>query len=99
MAEEQIKELMQRRIRQILVHSCIYYTYNENIIPDYVYDTWGNELIELIKAHPEYLNELEYGKDFRNYVEMASGFNLPYREPQILNRAYQLLQLHKTKSR
>lgn len=34
----QLKELIERRQRQILVHSIIYYKYDQNIISDY---TWS----------------------------------------------------------
>lgn len=95
MSNEQIKELMQRRIRQILVHSCIYYRFNNNIIDDFTYDRWGNELIALIKQYPEYLKELEYGEAFVDYVETASGFNLPYNSPEIVYKALHLLKIHK----
>lgn len=95
MTEEEIKELMQRRIRQILVHSCIYYRFNNNIIDDFTYDRWGNELIDLIKQYPEYLKELEHGEAFTDYVEMASGFNLPYNSPEIVYKAQHLLKIQK----
>lgn len=90
---DKTKELMQRRIRQILVHSCIYYEYDTNIISDSTYDKWGKELVELIKKYPHYLKELEFGMDFTHYVEMPSGFNLPYRHPDILRKAQYLLKL------
>lgn len=90
---DKTKELMQRRIRQILVHSCIYYEYDTNIVDDSTYDKWGKELVELIKKYPHYLKELEFGMDFIHYVEMPSGFNLPYRHPDILRKAQYLLKL------
>lgn len=84
---------MNRRMRQILVHSCIYYEFNQNIVSDHVYDAWGNELTELIKKYPEMLSELEYGFYFIDYVEMPSGFNLQYRDPKIMSRAAHLLKI------
>ena len=92
-SEEKTKELMQRRIRQILVHSCIYYEFDMNIVPDHEYDRFGKELIELIKKYPQYLKELEFGIDFIKYVDMPSGFNLPYRHPDIMRKAQQLLNI------
>jgi len=90
---QNIKEKMQQRMRQVLVHSCIYYEYDTNIVDDYTYDKWGKELIELIKEYPQYLGELEFGNYFKEYVEMPSGFNLPYRHPDILRKAQYLLKL------
>ena len=45
--------LINRRERQILVHSCLYYQFNENLIQDHVYDAWSKELVELIQTHKE----------------------------------------------
>ena len=95
MKKQEIMDLMQRRIRQILVHSCIYYHFNNNIIPDHVYDSWGNELIELIKKYPDYLEALDWGQHFKNYTEMASGYNLPYKDPRIIGKARFLLDTRK----
>ena len=38
MNKTQIAELIQRRRLQLLVHSCIYYAYNENLVTD---DRWA----------------------------------------------------------
>ena len=89
-------ELMQRRIRQILVHSCIYYRFNNNIVPDHVYDGWGRELIQMIEEHPDWLDQLEWGEAFKDYTETASGFNLPYNDPRIVDRANHLLKIQRS---
>lgn len=47
MTDEEIKELIKRRRRQILVHSCLYYRLASNIISDFQYDCWGKELGKL----------------------------------------------------
>lgn len=88
-----IKEKMQQRMRQILIHSCIYYEFDMNIVDDATYDKWGNELVDLIKKYPQYLKEIEFGLEFKDYVEMPSGFNLPYRHPDIMRKARYLLKL------
>lgn len=64
-----------------------------NIVDDKMYDKFGRELVELIKKHPDYLQELEYGHMFRGYVEMPSGFNLNYRHPDIYRKARYLLKM------
>ena len=92
---QDVKEIMQRRIRQVLVHSCIYYEFDMNIISDSEYDRFGKELVELIKKYPHYLKELEFGLDFIKYVEMPSGFDLPYRHPDIMRKAQHLLIIRK----
>lgn len=93
----EIKELMNRRMRGILIHACLYYTFNYNIISDAEYDKRGLELMELIKKYPQHLDELEFGSDFKNYIDCPSAFNLNYRDPRILNRAYHLMLLHKNR--
>lgn len=98
MNKEQIIEKMNQRTRQILVHSCIYYEFDRNIVPDYKYDQWGNELIELVRDNPDVLDQIEYGYMFKNYTEASSGFNLNYRHPNILNKARYLINLHDKKT-
>ena len=46
-----IRELILRRRRQLLVHSVIYYRFNENLISD---QTWSNWAVELEKLQKEY---------------------------------------------
>ncbi|WP_423220055.1 DNA ligase LigA-related protein [Bacillus cereus] len=38
---EAIRDNITQRRHQILVHSCIYYQYNTNIIDDHTYDRWA----------------------------------------------------------
>lgn len=97
MTEMEIKNLMQRRIRQILIHSCIYYRFNDNIIPDHKYDAWGRELAQLIQSYPHLLSELDYGEYFLNYTETTSGFDLPLGDVDIVSRAYWLKNQYKLK--
>lgn len=88
-----IKSKIQQRVYQILVHSCIYYNYDMNIVSDYQYDKWGEELKELIREYPELLQEVKYGKYFKGYEDASSGFNLPYNDAWVRNKARQLLKM------
>ena len=45
--KEQITELIKRRRLQLLIHSCIYYEYNTNLVSDNQWTTWAIELEEL----------------------------------------------------
>lgn len=47
------RELIDRRRRQLHVHSVIYYHLNTSIIDDAVFDKWANELVALQKNHPD----------------------------------------------
>ena len=53
MTSTQIKELIERRRRQVLVHSVIYYKLNENLITDSQWSMWALELEELQNAYPD----------------------------------------------
>ena len=87
---ETIVELISRRRRQILVHSYIYYEANTNIIDDATYDSWSAELAELQREHPTESAAAVYYDAFRGY-DGSSGFDLPYRSPEIVNTAERLL--------
>jgi NAD-dependent DNA ligase len=78
-------ELIKRRRIQVLVHSCIYYALDDNIVPDHVFDAWAKELEQLMKDHPDaYSDRFDYA--FKNW-DSSSGYNLPHRDPWILNKA------------
>ena len=88
-------KIKQRRL-QILVHSCIYYRYDSNIVDDYTDNKWAVELAQLQAKYP---NESKAVKDY--YFEFkewhgeqcGSGFNLPYLSPEICAKAEYLLKL------
>ena len=42
---------IRQRRRQMLVHSYIYYMFNENIVSDDVWQRWANELVRLQKEY------------------------------------------------
>ena len=52
MTEQEIKEKIKQRRTQMLVHSCIYYEMNDNIVSDAVWQKWADELRDLQKEHP-----------------------------------------------
>lgn len=89
-----IRELITRRRHQLLIHSCLYYRMNENIITDHTFDLWSNELVELQKKHPDTAKQCIYHEYFEDF-DGSSGYNLPYHLPRILNAATTLLRVHK----
>jgi len=84
-------ELINRRERQILVHSCLYYQFNENLIQDHVYDAWSKELAELIQTHKEEFKRSVYYIAFKDY-DGCSGFDLPFSDPRVVGVAEGLLR-------
>lgn len=87
-----IAELINRRRRQILVHSIIYYEFNENLIPDSKWAEWALELENLQRDYPEIAAQCVYAKAFENF-EHSSGYNLPLDDSWGVLTARKLLQL------
>ena len=71
--EADILSKINRRQRQILVHSCPYYQFNENLIQDHVYDAWSKELAELIQSHKEEFKRSVYYIAFKDYDGCSGG--------------------------
>ena len=51
--KNKIKADILRKRQQILVHSCLYYRFDTNLIEDYQYDRIGKSLAELQIKYPE----------------------------------------------
>ena len=99
----EILSVINQRERQILrvVHSCIYYRFDSNIVSDFDYDKWGRQLVALAKQYPqEFRNSVEY-ETFKGYVEddCRSGFNLPFNRPDVVHKAMYLMKLNENKER
>jgi NAD-dependent DNA ligase len=94
MTNEQIKELISRRRRQILIHSCIYYRLNSNIWTDTEYDEKAKELQQLQEKHPDIAAECPYHNEFKNFTETSSGFDLQIHDPDLVRKAQRLLKYH-----
>lgn len=86
-----VLELINRRERQLLVHSFLYYQLNENIISDHTFDAWSKELVELKEKHPKEFAESAYAKEFAEF-DGSSGFDLPYHYPNIQSVGHRLLK-------
>lgn len=88
--EDDIRELIRRRRRQILIHSCIYYRLGTSIWTDKKYDECSRELVELQAQYPNISKTVEYYEDFKDW-DGTTGFNLsPLGDPNILALATQL---------
>lgn len=87
-----IAELINRRRRQILVHSIIYYQFDENLISDWQYTQWSVELAELQRQYPDIAAKCDLTEEFKDY-QGFSGYNLPLTHPWGMPMALKLLQL------
>lgn len=90
MSDDDIYSLINRRRRQILVHSIIYYRLNDNLIPDSTWSKWAVELFELQKKYPEIAKRCPYAKSFEDF-DPSTGYNLPLGDPRALSVAYRLI--------
>lgn len=87
--EDQINHLR----RNIMVHSVLYYRYDQNLKNDYDYDRLGQKLIELQAKYPEASERVPYLLDvFRNYAGTTSGFDLPLDDPYAQRTSLWLLR-------
>ena len=60
-----IAETIQQRRFQLLVHSCIYYELNQNIISDKKWDEWARELRDLQNIYPDISSRVILYEDFK----------------------------------
>lgn len=94
---ESVVELIRRRRLQILVHSCIYYEYNESLVTD---EQWKNWAMELEALQRDYRRESElapWHDAFREF-DHSTGFNLPTRDPWVMGTARWILRISDIKS-
>lgn len=90
MTDEQVKELIVRRRRQIMVNSCIYYEYGKSIISDRQFDKWAYELVDLQDKYPEIAKTSEWSFEFK-FFDGTTGFDLPLTGVWVNARARQLI--------
>lgn len=87
---DDIISLIQRRRLQLLVHSCIYYHFNDNLISDSTYDAWSKELVELQLQYSEQSEKAMWYDEFRDW-DGSTGYHLPTRHPWVVSKAKHLL--------
>lgn len=86
-----ISEIINQRRRQLLVHSIIYYEFNENIISDHTWSKWAMELVSLQNQYPDIAKTCIYAESFKDF-DGSTGFNLPLDDPWACAKAQQLLK-------
>lgn len=87
-----VKSLINRRRRQILVHSIIYYRFNDNIIDDDTWARWALELERLQCEYPELADQCVYSEAFRDF-DHSTGQNLPLDDEWGQSKARYLLRI------
>lgn len=89
-----MQKIRQRRL-QMLVHSCIYYRMNTNIVCDDDFDRWNKELRELHEKYPKESQKVRYAEHFKDWVgRVSGGSHLPITDPYIVDKAIRLINYH-----
>jgi hypothetical protein len=92
----EIADLIQKRRLQLLVHSCVYYELNQNIITDRQWDMWAKELLQLQKDYPEISEKVIWYDAFKDW-DASTGAFLPLKDEKVIKKAKHLLYgLHLT---
>lgn len=89
--DDPIAAKIQQRRYQILVHSLLYYDLDINLVPDAKWAEWAKELASLQNAYPDIASRVIFAEAFKGF-DASTGFNLPYRDAQVVNIAYRLLK-------
>lgn len=96
LTDEEIKYLIRKRRAQMLIHSCIYYELNDNIISDHQWQEWADELQQLQEKHPKLMKIKFYDRQFADWTG-ATGNHLPHKDPWVLSKAKSILNYHNDK--
>ena len=88
--ELKIAEKIQQRRYQLLIHSCIYYHLNQNIISDKQWDEWARELKTLQEHYPNISKQVTLYEYFKDWDASTGGF-LPITLPWVEKIAHKLV--------
>lgn len=84
----QIAELIQQRRLQLLVHSCIYYKFNYNVIDDRTWDKWAKELKQLQTDYLDISKQVIWYEAFKDW-DASTGAFLPLDDEWVVKKARQ----------
>lgn len=93
MTNNDIAELIKRRRLQVLVHSCIYYEFNESIVDDAAWTKWAVELEQLQAWYPDIAMQVEWAAEFDGFNH-STGYNLPLQNKWVVCKAIRLMRWH-----
>ena len=89
--EQTILEKIRQRRSQMLIHSCVYYELNDNIVSDDKWQEWAEELDRLQKQNPKLLKMNFYDSYFKDW-DGTTGGHLPHRDQWVYWKATRLLK-------
>ena len=76
----------------MLVHSCIYYHLNRNIISDMQWDKWARELVELQSKYLEISKKVIWYEAFKDW-DASTGAFLPITDKWVVQKAHYILKI------
>lgn len=89
--DDPVAAKIQQRRYQILVHSLLYYELDISLVSDAKWAEWGQELAHLQTNYPDMASKVIFADAFKGF-DGSTGFNLPYKDEQVVNIAYRLLK-------
>lgn len=92
-----VAELIQQRRLQMLVHSCLYYELDTNLISDKQWSDWAKELAQLQSDYPEISKEVRWATEFADWDGTTGAF-LSLRDDWVMQKAHKLMILVKAGS-
>lgn len=94
LTEESAAEFIRRRRLQIVVHSCVYYRFDQNLISDHQWAAWAKELVRAQELFPKVAEKQLWAKEFSDF-DGSTGYHLPINESGVVHRAAKLIELSK----
>lgn len=83
-----LREKIKQRRSQMLIHSCIYYEMDDNLVSDDKWQQWAEELTELQKDCKEIGF---YDREFKDW-DGTTGAHLPHRESWVYFKALSIMR-------
>ena len=90
--ELEVAELIQQRRLQMLVHSCLYYELDMNLISDKQWSEWAVELVHLQEQYPDISKQVIWADEFKDWDGTTGAF-LPLHDEWVMQKARKLITL------
>lgn len=74
----------------MLVHSCIYYEFNQSLISDKQWDEWAKELRTLQEHYPNIAKKVMWYEAFKDW-DASTGAFLPLKDEWVQTKAQQFI--------
>ena len=88
--ELEIADRIQKLRLCILVHSCIYYHLNGNIVSDAKWDKWAKELVIIQRDYPDISKQVCWYDAFKDW-DASTGAFLPITDDWVVMKAKRIL--------